>query len=89
MKTIKAVYNEETAFILDIVKEFEDVAFVETFDRTFRREKKKAIELQTDYGTTNLPLVVFEDENLEGYACIWPENKPDWKKDIIKYLKYV
>lgn len=89
MKTIKAVYNEETTFILDVVSKFQDKAFVETYDLSYRKERKKGRVLQEDYGTKNLPLIVLEDENMEGYAAIWPENDPNWEEEIIKYLKYI
>lgn len=38
------------------------------------------------YGTKNIPLVVFEDENLQEYGAIWSESNPDWKSEIIKKL---
>ena len=89
MKTIKVVYDDTCEFILDIVEDFEDKAFVEIFSMEFRKERKHAKVLQTDFGTTNLPLIVFEDENQEYYAAIWSESKPDWREEIIKYLNYV
>ena len=36
----------------------------------------------TRFGTKNVPLVVFENENLDEYAAIWSEQNPDWEKEI-------
>jgi len=89
MKIIKVVYNKKSSFIIDIINKFEDTAIISYFDTDFIKDKKKARPLQTDYGTTQVPLVIFEDENQKGYAAIYSENDPDWEKEIIKYLKYI
>ena len=41
----------------------------------------------TRHGTTNVPLIVLSDENLDEYAAIWSEENPDWEKKIIEKLK--
>lgn len=86
MKIIKVIYNETTDYILDIVQQFSTGIYVETFNTDHYKEKKKAIPIMTRHGTTNVPLLVFEDENLEEYAAIWSELNPDWKKEINKVL---
>ena len=39
-----------------------------------------------DFGTTNLPLIIFQDENLKDIFAIWSENNPDWEKEILNKL---
>ena len=39
------------------------------------------------HGTKNVPLIVFEDENLQEVSAIWSEQNPDWKSEILKNLK--
>lgn len=89
MKIIKVVYNSDTAFIVDVVSEFSEIVIVELYDTNHHKEKKSARVLQTAYGSKNVPLVVLEDENQEGYAAIWSESNPNWREEIIKYLKYI
>lgn len=89
MKLIKIVYDSKTEFIKDLLFEFEDIAIIESYNTDHHKERKHARVLQTAYGSKNLPLVVFEDENQEGYAAIWSENNPDWIKETNKFLNYV
>ena len=89
MKIIKVVYDDSTDFILNTVFLFEKQAIVEYYNTGVNKEEKSARVIQTNYGTKNVPLVVFEDENQEGYAAIYSENNPDWKKEIEKHLKVV
>ena len=86
MKIVKVIYSEETKFILDIMSEINIKHIAELYDVGFRKDKKKAREIMERHGTKNVPLIVFEDENLEEYTAIWSESKPDWKKEIIKRL---
>ena len=39
------------------------------------------------HGTKQVPLIVFEDENLQECSAIWNEQDPDWKEEIIKKLR--
>ena len=82
MKVIKVLYNNETKFIADIVDLFEDKAIIEKIDGDILKNKNKMRGIQTDFGTKNFPLVIFEDENLEPAAAIWPESSPDWEEAI-------
>jgi hypothetical protein len=85
MKVIKAVHNDNTKFIVEIVNKFATKAIVETYNMDVFKDKKKGGPIQARFGTRNFPLVVFSDENLVEFAAIWPENKPDWEKEI-KYI---
>ena len=38
------------------------------------------------HGTSQVPLVVFENENLDEFAAIWSENNPNWLEEIQKIL---
>ena len=82
MKIIRVLYDKSTKFILDIVKDFEEEAIVKTINVESRHNFKQARAIQTNFGTKNLPLIVFEDENLEEVAGIWSESNPDWRKEI-------
>ena len=86
MKIVKIVYSEETKFILDIMSRINIKHIAELYDVSFHKDKKKAREIMERYGTKNIPLVVFEDENLQEYGAIWSESNPDWKSEIIKKL---
>ncbi len=83
---VKVVYNDETSFILEIIAEL-DLKHVEFYNIDDYRQKKKAIPIMTRNGTKQVPLIVFEDENIEECACIWAEQQPDWKLEILKKLK--
>lgn len=87
MKTLKVLYNKDTDFILDTVNKFKDKAYLEFYDTGNYNQRGKVRALQEDYGTKNLPLVIFEDENLHSIAAIWAENNPDWEKEINYKLK--
>lgn len=86
MKVIKVVFDNRSRFILDIVKYFSDRAIIDLINLDNRKTYKKAKSLQTNFGTKLLPLLIFEDENLEEVAALWSENNPDWEKDISKKL---
>lgn len=87
MKVIKVIYNNDTQFINDIVDNLKHKVILEKFTLDDYKQKKKAIPIMTRFGTTNVPLVVFEDENLIEYAAIWAEQNPDWLKEINKILE--
>lgn len=90
MKVIKAVYDDATDYILRIVAEFESIpTIVETFNMDDFKQAKKGRPILTRHGTSNLPLVVFEDENLEEVAAIWSEENPDWLVAISKKLEEI
>jgi len=86
MKVIKVVFNDATSYILNIVNEFENRVIIETFNTDIRREQKQARSIQTNFGTKKVPLLVFEDENLEEVDAIWSESDPDWGKRIKEIL---
>jgi len=86
MKIIKVIYNDETSFILDIIQNIDQPKWVEQYNIDDYRQKKKALPIMTRHGTKQVPLIVFEDENLEEYAAIWNESNPDWTKEINKIL---
>ena len=82
MKVIKVVYNNETKFIVDIVNAIKEKHLLELYNTDFHKDKKKAREILERHGTRNLPLVVFENENLEEYAAVWSEQNPNWRVEI-------
>ena len=82
MKVIKVVYNDETKFIVDIVNAIKEKHLLELYNTDFHKDKKKAREILERHGTRNLPLIVFENENLDEYAAIWSEQNPDWRVEI-------
>ena len=86
MKVLKIVYNNETKFILDVIKDIEIKNYHECYNLDVFKDKKKAIPLMTRFGTKNVPLVVLLDENLNEIDAIWSENNPDWKEVINKKL---
>lgn len=82
MKIIKVIYNSESEFILGIVDTVPAKHIIEKYNMDFHKDKKKAREILERHGTKNLPLVVFENENLDEYAAIWSEQNPDWRVEI-------
>lgn len=86
MKIIKVIYDDNTSFILDIVNNVPFKVYIETFNINDYRQKKKALPAMVRHGTKNVPLIIFEDENIQEVAAIWSEQNPDWEKEIIKIL---
>jgi hypothetical protein len=86
MKIIKVIYDDSSKYILDIIKNVEIKIYLEEFNYNINKDRKKAIPIMTRHGTKNLPLIVFEDENLEEFAAIWSESNPDWLQEINKIL---
>ena len=86
MKIIKVIYNSESEFIWGIVDAVPAKHIIEKYNMDFHKDRKKAREILERHGTKNLPLVVFENENLDEYAAIWSEQNPDWRKEIINKL---
>ena len=86
MKVIKIIYDNETKFILDVPESLEEKVIIETYNISDYREKKNALPIMTRHGTTKVPLVVLENENLDEYAAVWSEENPDWVKEITKKL---
>ena len=82
MKIIKVIYNSESEFILGIVDAVPSKHIIEKYNTDFHKDRKKAREILERHGTKNLPLVVFENENLDEYAAIWSEQNPDWRVEI-------
>ena len=87
MKFIKVIYNDDTSFILDVLPQVKGKFEAEFFNIDDYRQKKKALPIMTRHGTNKVPLLVFEDENIEEYAAIWSEQNPDWLKEINKKLE--
>jgi hypothetical protein len=87
MKIVKVIYDDKTSFILDIVNNLDVKVLIDSFNIDDYRQKKKALPIMTRNGTTQVPLVVFADENLDEYAAIWSETKPDWELEIKKILE--
>ncbi len=86
MKILKIIYDNDSKFIIDIVKSIDKKFYLETYNISNYKERKKALPIMTRQGTKLVPLVVFENENLEEIDVIWSENAPDWKTEIIKKL---
>jgi hypothetical protein len=86
MKTIKIVYNNDTKFILDIVKEFKSRAYIEPYNSNVSRLRGKIYKMQEAFGSRKFPLIIFEDENMEELSAIWSESNPDWKLEIEEML---
>jgi len=82
MRVVKVVYNNNTKFILDILKNIKGNFIAEYFNLDKRKEQKSARVIQTELGSKNSPLVAILDENLELVGAVWPENNPDWEKEI-------
>lgn len=88
MKVVKVAYNNDSEGVLNVFQDLSEKIVLETFNYDHHKERKHALVIMTNYGTKQLPLIVFEDENLEGYAAIWHENGQEITKDLIlKYLK--
>lgn len=86
MNFTKVIYNNETEFILEIINKHVNSEFLELYNISYRKDKRKAKEILERHGTKNVPLIVFEDENLEEASAIWSESNPDWEKEIINKL---
>lgn len=86
MKVLKVIYDENTLEILAVVKKLTTKVFLEEYNISDYREKKKALPIMTRHGTKQVPLIVFEDENLVEYAAIWNEQNPNWLTEINKIL---
>lgn len=87
MNIIKVVYDNDTKFILDVIKSLPYKIYLEEYNISSYKEKQKAIPIMTRHGTKQVPLLVFEDANLKEYAAIWNEINPDWELEIHKILK--
>jgi hypothetical protein len=89
MRVIKVIYDKRTEFICEIVQKYQEGNIIELLDCGFYKNLKRIRPIQTRFGSKNLPLIVFEDENLNEVFAIWPEANPDWDKAIEDYLKNV
>ena len=87
MRVIKVIYDFDTDFICEIVDKVKENNIVEYYNVNLHKDSRKARPIQTRFGTKNLPLIVFEDENLVEVGAIWPEASPDWEVAIKKQLK--
>lgn len=86
MKILKIIYDNDSKFILNIVDKIPITLYIESYNISKYNQKKLAIPIMTRHGTSNVPLLVFEDENLIEYEAIWSERNPDWEKEINKIL---
>ncbi len=87
MRFIKVIYDNNSNYIVEIIKEISNITLVEYYNIDINKEKRKAIPIMVRHGTKNVPLIVFEDENLQEVSAIWSEQNPDWKSEILKNLK--
>ena len=86
MKILKVIYDDTSKFILDVLINISVKIYLEEYNISNYKEKKKALPIMTRWGTKNVPLLVFEDENLNEYNAIWSERNPDWLIEINKIL---
>ena len=87
MRFIKVIYDNNSNYIVETIKEISNTTLVEYYNIDVNQEKRKAIPIMVRHGTKNVPLIVFEDENLQEVSAIWSEQNPDWKSEILKNLK--
>ena len=88
MKVIKAIFNNDTIFINDIISDIDIPHIFEGYNISYLKDRTKRVrEMMARYGTKNLPLVIIENENLDEVSAIWSESDPNWKDEIIKKLK--
>ena len=87
MRFIKVIYDNNSNYIVEIIKGISNITLVEYYNIDINQEKRKAIPIMVRHGTKNVPLIVFEDENLQEVSAIWSEQNPDWKSEILKNLK--
>ena len=87
MRFIKVFYDNNSNYIVEIIKGISNITLVEYYNIDINKEKRKAIPIMVRHGTKNVPLIVFEDENLQEVSAIWSEQNPDWKSEILKNLK--
>jgi hypothetical protein len=86
MKILKIIYDNDSKFILDVIKKISVKVYKEFYNISNYKDKKKAIPILTRWGTKNVPLIVFENENLVEYNAVWSEQNPDWQLEINKIL---
>ena len=86
MKVLTVIYDDATDYIIKIVDNIEKKVLIEKLTLEVYKQRKKAIPIMTRFGTTNVPLIVFADENLDEYAAIWSEENPDWSTEINNIL---
>lgn len=86
MKTIKVIYDNNTDFIVDITEEFASLCYVDFYNLTTYKQKSKIRKMQENFGTKKLPLLIFQDENLNDYNAIWTESNPNWSEEIVLKL---
>lgn len=87
MKVLTVIYDDKTEYITKIVDNIQEKILIEKLTLEDYKQRKKAIPIMTRHGTTNVPLIVLSDENLDEYTAIWSEENPDWEKKIIEKLK--
>ena len=87
MRFIKVIYDNNSNYIVEIIKGISNITLVEYYNIDVNQEKRKAIPIMVRHGTKHVPLIVFEDENLQEVSAIWSEQNPDWKSEILKNLK--
>ena len=86
MKVLTVIYDDKTEYITKIVDNIQEKVLIEKLTLEDYKQRKKAIPIMTRHGTTNVPLIVLSDENLDEYAAIWSEEDPNWEEQIIKKL---
>lgn len=88
MKILKIIYDNSCKYIINIVDDIPVTLYVEAYNISNYKEKKLALPIMTRHGTKNVPLLVFEDENLVEYEAIWSEENPNWEEEILKILEH-
>lgn len=87
MKIVKVIFDNSSSYVLDILNELEDKIILETYNVSLYKEKKLALPIMTRFGTKQVPLLVFMDENLIEYAAHWAESNEEITVDLInKYI---
>lgn len=89
MKVLKVITNDDNLFINDIISKIQIPFILEEYNISYLKNRRKAKEIMERHGTKKVPLIVFEDENLEECSAIWSESNPNWEEEIIKRLNDV
>jgi len=85
MRVIKLVYNNETKDnVFSILDKVTYPIYLETYNFDNYKQRKNAILLMTRHGAKQLPILIFENENVVEYAAYWPESKKELTPELIQ-----
>lgn len=87
MKILSVAFDNNTTFIVEIVKKFSNEVIINMHNNNFRTDRKSVKHIQNTLGSDKLPLIMFQDENMELIGGIWPESKPDWEIELKNKIK--